>query len=53
LPSPKATTPIPASEASTPVSLPDALTLAEQWDVTLEQILRDADVMTEKREFKP
>jgi hypothetical protein len=29
------------------------LTLAEQWDVTLEQILRDADVMTEKREFKP
>jgi hypothetical protein len=29
------------------------LTLAEQWDVTLEQILRDADLMTEKREFKP
>ncbi len=28
------------------------LTLAGQWDVTLEQILREADVMTEKREFK-
>jgi len=28
------------------------LTLAGQWGVTLEQILRDADVMTEKREFK-
>jgi hypothetical protein len=28
------------------------LTVSEQWDVTLEQILREADVMTEKREFK-
>ncbi len=28
------------------------LTVAEQWDATLEQILREADVITEKREFK-
>ena len=28
------------------------MTVSEQWDVTLEQILREADVMTEKREFK-
>jgi hypothetical protein len=28
------------------------LALSEQWDVSLEQILRDADVITEKREYK-
>jgi hypothetical protein len=28
------------------------LTLAEQWDATLEQILRDADVLSDRREFK-
>ncbi len=28
------------------------LTVAEQWDATLEQILREADVITDKREFK-
>jgi hypothetical protein len=26
--------------------------LSERWDVSLEQILRDADVITEKREYK-
>ena len=29
------------------------LTLAERWDVTLEQILREADAITKNREFKP
>jgi hypothetical protein len=28
------------------------LALAEQWDVSLEQVLREADVITEKREYK-
>jgi hypothetical protein len=28
------------------------LTLAEMWDVTLEQILREADAINDKREFK-
>jgi hypothetical protein len=28
------------------------LTVAEQWEATLEQILREADVITDKREFK-
>jgi hypothetical protein len=28
------------------------LALSEQWDASLEQILRDADVITEKREYK-
>jgi hypothetical protein len=28
------------------------LALAEQWDVTLEQILRDADVISEDRQMK-
>jgi hypothetical protein len=28
------------------------LTLAEQWDTSLEQILRDADILSDQREFK-
>ncbi len=28
------------------------LALAEKWDATLEQILRDADVITKDREMK-
>jgi hypothetical protein len=28
------------------------LTLAEKWDASLEQILRDADVLSDQREFK-
>ncbi len=28
------------------------LTVAEKWDATLEQILREADIITENREFK-